>query len=140
MGGCGGGRDFASDVGAAAEAGVNETAVAEDVERCAVFIEVFGLDSDLVIPVEPKPGEIFYDGLRELGAAAGWVYIFKAEEEFTTSRAGAAPGNQRGMCVAEVEQAGRAGGEAGDDGHRLRIALMGMEGRYGGTRWAAVGA
>ena len=109
--------DLPLDVGAGAEAGVEQAACVQPVQHGAVFREVLGLDADVSVPVQAEPGEVFHDGHGEFGAAAGAVDILDAEEETAAGVAGPAPGGQRGVGVAEVQVAGGAGGEAGGDGH-----------------------
>src|SRR5690606_16207639 len=69
------------------------------------------------LPVEAEPGEIFEDRLLEGGAAAPGIDILDPQQEPSAGRRRGVPAGQRGMGVAEMQEAGRAGGEAGDEHH-----------------------
>lgn len=110
----GGGR--VRDVGAGAEAWVEQAGLGEVVEGSAVFGEVLGLGADAVVPVEAEPGQVVDQGGGVFGAAAGGVDVLDAEEEAAFGLAGLGPGEEGGVGAAEVERAGRAGGESRGDG------------------------
>ncbi len=116
------GRYFPLNVGARAEAGVEQAASGQGIERGGVVGHVFGLHPYLTVPGEPEPGQVLADRAGELGAAAAGVDILQAQEEAPARQTRGAPGVERGMGVAEMEQPGRARGEAGDDVHHAGLS------------------
>ena len=117
MGGGGGFGGLPLDVGAGAEAGIEQAAGQQAVQHGLVFGAVGGLDSHRAVPVQAEPGQVLLDRVGEFRAASGGVDILDPQEEAAARRVRPAPCEERRMGVAEMEVAGRAGGEAGDDGH-----------------------
>ena len=72
----------------------------------------------LAVPVEPEPVEAVEDRVdRGLGRALA-VGVLDAQQERAAEALGVEPVEQRRARAADVQEAGRGGGEAGDDlGH-----------------------
>jgi DNA-3-methyladenine glycosylase II len=107
------------DLGARAEAGINEALAFEPGQRGGVILEMLGLAADRALPVEPEPGEVLMDGGLEFGPGARAVDILDAQEEATGLPPGFRPGKEGRMSVTQVKPAGRAGRKARDDGGRV---------------------
>src|SRR3546814_5568973 len=82
-----------------------------------------GLAHRRAIPLEPEPVEVGDRGGNMLFARAGAVDIVDAEQERAAGAVRGIVRQNRAIGVAEVEFAGRAGGEAGQHG-------AGAESRY----------
>jgi hypothetical protein len=108
---------LALDVGAGAETGIQQVASGQRIQRRAIRRQVLRLHTNVAIPVEAQPCQVLQDGGSEFGAAAARVDVLQPQQEAATRLARAAPGEQRTERVAEMQVTGRAGGEAGDDGH-----------------------
>ena len=106
--------DEAHDVGVV---GVKAAGLKEgtDLARVAAHDRVFGLQFRTLVPMNAQPRKVFHDALGGLIAAAGGVGVFDAEEEVPTVTLGKGPAEEGGACAADVEVAGGARGEAGDD-------------------------
>ena len=103
---------------------------------------VLRLHADLAIPIETEPGQVLQDRRGEFGAATRGIDVLEAQQEPAAGFARAAPGEQRAERVAEMQVAGGAGREAGDDRHGMRhkvVAPAAKGERHGGTRWTALG-
>jgi hypothetical protein len=75
------------------------------------------LEDDLVVPLEAEPFEAIDDGVdRGLGRALA-VGILDAQPEDAAVMAGEQPVEQGGARPANMEEAGRRGGKAANDGH-----------------------
>src|SRR5713226_68502 len=110
--GTAGARDLGQDRRTAAEAGIDERARSEAVERCLVVGKMRRLAPDFAVPVEAEPGEVGKHRIGEFRAAARRIDVFEAEEKPPARLARAAPGEKRGMGMAEMEIAGWARREA----------------------------
>jgi hypothetical protein len=97
-------------------AGIEETLCLETIERGAVVGEMFGLHPYVAVPIEAEPSEILQNRRSEFRAAAAAVDILDAQQKAPARRARRAPADQRRMGMAEMQIAGGAGREAGDDG------------------------
>ena len=106
-----GGGERGGDIGAGAEAWVDQLCVTQAVERGVVGGDARGLDERGRIGGEAEPGEVLEDAVDERGAAARGVEILDAQEPALAVRA--AEGGAVG--VAEVEAARWGRGEAGGD-------------------------
>ena len=95
---------------------------------------MLGLDADFAVPVEAEPGEVLEDGGVERGAAAGGVDVLDTEEEAPAGRARAARGEEGGVGVAEMEEAGGARGETRYGGGRVLHAGIILRRPIGGRR------
>src|SRR5262249_15038420 len=111
-----GARDLRDDLGAGAEAGIEQAARFEPRERGAIIVHVLGLAAHRLLPGEAEPGEGLEDRRLEFRPAARAVDVLDAEQE-TAAGAGGSRGEQRRVCVAEMQIPGRAGRETGDLGH-----------------------
>ena len=67
--------------------------------------------------VQAEPIQALEDHPRRCLGAALAVGVLDAEQEFAAVVAGEQVVEQRGPGAADMQQAGRAGGEAGADGH-----------------------
>ena len=127
-----------------AEARIQQASRIQCVERGAILRQVLRLHAHRPVPVEAQPGQVLLNRGGELGAAAGGIDILDPQQEPAARLARPPPRSQRGERVAEMEIAGGAGGEAGDDGHagRRREVPSGRTGkgeRHGRTGWTALG-
>jgi hypothetical protein len=103
-----------------AEAAVEHAQLAQALERRCVGGPARRLAQDGRLPVQPQPGQVLVDGRLEGGAAAGEVGVLDAKEEAPARLPRGGPGGQGGKRVAAVQAAGRARGEAGDEGGRAQ--------------------
>ena len=99
MVGVAGGQHLVGDLGVAGRAG-----------------ELVG---DVAVPLKAEPRQAVENGVdRRLGRTRT-VGIFDAQQELAAMMAGEQPVEERGAGAADVQEAGRRGGEAGYDGHVL---------------------
>jgi hypothetical protein len=105
------------DVGAGAEAGIDQAADIERIERAAVIGEMLGLPPHVPVPVEAEPAQVREDRRLELAPTAADVDVLDAQQEAPARLARPRPGDTRRIGVAEMQLAGRAGGKTRDDGH-----------------------
>jgi hypothetical protein len=101
------------EVAARAGAGVGEAGGEELLHRSAVEGQTVAL-AEFGVPGEAEPVEVFFHCGGELGAGTLGVEVFVAEVEQAASGAGAIVRDGEGAGVAEVEIAGRRGGETAD--------------------------
>ena len=72
----------------------------------------------LAVPIEPKPAQAVEDRLHRLRRRAFAVGVLDAQQELAADVLGVEPVEQRRARAADVQEAGRGGGETGDDlGH-----------------------
>ncbi len=76
-----------------------------------------GLEDGLAVVRDAEPVEAVENHLGGGGGVAFAVGVLDAQQEFSRVMAGEQVVEQRGVGAADVQQAGRAGGEAGADGH-----------------------
>ena len=77
------------------------------------------LIGDVAVPLQAEPRQAVEDrGDRGLGGA-GAVGVLDAQQELAAVVAREQPVEERGARAADMQEAGRRGGEAGDDGHCL---------------------
>ena len=93
-----------------------------------------------IVPLDAEPCEVFEDAAGGLVGGTGLVGVLNADHEATAppttaglaatrevlklSALGEGPAEERGACAADVQVAGGAGGEAGDDGAVRRVRQM----------------
>ena len=106
-------RQAGGDIGAGAEAGIDEPARAQIVERGGIGAEPRRLAHRIAVPVDPEPGEVGERGADIILARSAAVDIVDADQELPARAARRVMREHRAIGVAEVELAGRAGGEAG---------------------------
>src|SRR5262249_47797902 len=99
------------DIGAGAEAGIDEPARIELVERLAIVGEVVGLAAGLAGPGEGKPSQILEHGRLVLALAAADIDVLDADQKSAVRLAGAPAGDPCRISRAEMQLAGRAGGK-----------------------------
>ena len=68
-----------------------------------------------LFPVQPQPGEIFQNGGFVFRFAAGEVDILDPQQEPSARGVRCAPRQKSGKGVAQMQMAGRGGGEACDE-------------------------
>jgi hypothetical protein len=112
---CAGG-DLGGDCGAGAEAGIDEAAGAQPVQRLGVEREPFGLPHHLAVEFQAEPAQVLDDAVDERDAAAAGVDILDAEQEVAAAGAGEIVREHCREGMAEVEP---AGGRRREAGHRL---------------------
>src|SRR5690606_33918861 len=110
-----GALDLGANLGAGAEARIEQALRRESVERRAIVIEMLGLAPDRHRPVEAEPGEIVEQRRLEGRTRAAEVDVLDAQQEAAALVFRGVPSEERGISVTEMEMAGRAGREAGDD-------------------------
>ena len=76
-----------------------------------------GLEHWRCVRGDAHPGQPVQDALRVFGQAAGTVRVLDADQELAAVMAAEQVVEQRGPYAADMQQAGRAGGEAGANGH-----------------------
>lgn len=122
MWGVGESGDFVLNLLAGAGAGINEFERLEQGEGILVGGEAGGLFPRIGLPRKAEPREVIEELLIIFGTGAGVVDVLKTEEHRAVILLGEIEGNRSGVGVAEVEDAGGAGGETGD-GHAVFILL-----------------
>src|SRR6476469_3279529 len=75
------------------------------------------LVGDLAIPIEAEPRQAVEDRLDRRLGRAGAVGVLDAQQVLAAMVLGEQPVEERGAGAADMEVAGRRGGEAGNDGH-----------------------
>ena len=79
------------------------------------------LEDDIAIPLHTEPGQAVDDGFDGRLGRTGAVGILDAQQELAAGVASIEPVKERGARTADMQEAGRRGGEAGDDGHRAAV-------------------
>lgn len=97
---------------AGAGAGVDEAVSNEAIEGVAIEVFAAALEDDLFVGVEAEAGEGAEDGGGPLGAAAGLVDIFEADEPGAGVGAGVEPGGDGGDEGSHVQRPGGRGRES----------------------------
>ena len=77
------------DIGAGAEAWIDQAAIAQPLERFGIDVRALRLDQHRFVPLQPEPAQILEDRVDKLGPAAGRVEILDPDQEFATAFAGA---------------------------------------------------
>ncbi len=123
------------NIGARAEARIDQPARVELVHDAAIVGEMIGLAAHLAVPGKPQPTQVGQHRGLVLAAAAADVDIFYADEESAADVARALPGDAGGIGAAEMKFACRAGGKPRDGGHdpTLQRTLVAC---YGGSNMA----
>ena len=85
-------------------------------DRGAVPVHPLHLVERALVVVEPEPGHPMEDRVDGLGRRALDVGILDAQDELAVMMSRERPGEERGARASEVQEAGRAGREAGADG------------------------
>lgn len=106
-------RQAGGNIGAGAKAGVNEAAAPQLVERGGIVAKPRRLPHRIAVPIEPEPGEVGERCADIILARAATVDIVDADPELSARIARRIMREHRAIGVAEMELAGRAGGEAG---------------------------
>ena len=108
------GRERLGDVGAGAEARIDEILRLEPFEGVRIAGRPLRLDDRLSVMGQPEPGQILENAADELRAAAARVEILDPEQESAAAgpRMGMAKRRRKGM--AEVQASRRRGGETCD--------------------------
>ena len=102
------------DVGAGAEAGIDEALLAKPLERCRVGRATLRLHQHRLGPLEPEPFQVREDAVDELGPAARLVEILDAQQELAAAFARADCAKHGAVSVAEMQPSGRRRREARD--------------------------
>ena len=110
--------DAGGDVGAGAEAGVEQALGAQAIQRGFVERQALRLEHHLAVPCQPEPFEIGEDRGDMFGAAAGAVDILDAQQEAAAVRAGIIVREDRRPGVAEMQPPRGAGRESGVDNRK----------------------
>ena len=127
------------DVGAGAEARIEQARAAQRVQRRAVVRQVRRLHAHRAVPIEAEPGRSSTIAGRVFRPAAAGIDVLQPQQEAPARLARPPPGEQRRMGVAEMQKPGRAGREARDDGHAEGRALRTDAGKAHGRLTAALG-
>ena len=125
---CGAARARA-DVGAGAAAGIGDAERRSVGERGGVARLVLGLPQHRLRPGEAEPGQVVVDGGLVLGAAAGGVDVFDAEEE------GAARVCARSQAVSAEKAWPRCRGPVGEGAKRVRRVIAARRVRRASRDW-----
>jgi len=75
------------------------------------------LEHHVAVHVEPQPGEPVQDHLHGFRRGALPIRVLHPQDELTAVAAGIEPAEERRAHTADVQHAGRTGGETGADGH-----------------------
>jgi hypothetical protein len=111
-------REARSDIGASAEAGIEQAHLAQPVERRLIKVEPLRLVRHLAIPAEAQPFEVAKDRLDMLGPAAGAVDILDPQAEAPAMPPREVVRLDRRIGVAEVQATGGTGRESRVDKHQ----------------------
>src|SRR5258707_12548964 len=109
------GSERLGDVGAGAEAGIDQPERAQLLERGGISRGALGLDDRWPIPCEAEPMQVLFNARNELGAAARPVEVFDPQQELTAALARRGVADDGAKRMAEMEPPGRRRREAGDD-------------------------
>ena len=90
-----------------------------------IAIETLRLVERPLVVLEPEPRHALEDHLHRLGRGTLEVRVFDAQDELALHAPGVQPAEQRRAHAADVQQAGGAGGETGDDGGHAAEFLRG---------------
>ena len=74
-------RDLAEDVGAGAEAGIQQATRGQHFQDSPILRQMRRLHSHFAIPIEAEPRQVLQDRGGELGAAACRVDILQAQQK-----------------------------------------------------------
>ena len=110
LGETGGAGNFA----ARAKTGIDEAARAQSVERARIIAGMLALATRRLGESHAEPGEVDDDGPFILALAAGAIDVFDAQEKAPAACRGHLRIEQRGIGVAEMQEAVRRRGEAKD--------------------------
>ena len=101
------------DVGAGAEAGIEQPHRPQPVQRRCIGARPLRLEDDLPIPCDAQPAQILDDRRHMFGPAASPVYILDAQPHRPSGRARQVHRHQRGPAMADMQSTGGARREAG---------------------------
>ena len=104
--------DGGGDIGARAEAGVEQAPPAQFRHRLGIDRQPLRLAQHRPVPVYFQPSEISEYGGIERGAAARAVDILDAKAKAAAARAGTLPAGQCRKTIADVQEPGRRRSEA----------------------------
>ena len=94
------------DVGAGAEAGVDEALLAKPVERGGVMLTALRLDQHGLGPSQSKPVEVLEDAVHIFRPAARLVEIFDPQQEPPARLDGAGMADDGAVGVAQMQPPG----------------------------------
>ena len=100
------------DVGAGAEAGIDQPVGAQPFECVGISGASGRLDERLAIPDQAEPAQILFDGGDELGPAARRVEILDPQQEAPARLAGRRMAEDGALGVTEMQLPGRRRREA----------------------------
>ena len=100
------------NVGACAEAGVDEALRFQPFERGFIFGAALGLNQDRLVPFETKPAHVFVDPADEFGPAARLIEVFDPKQELAAAFPRAGVPEHRAVGVSEMQPSGRRRREA----------------------------
>ena len=80
--------NFALNIGARTEAGIQHILFSQLPYRSFIISQVRGLAAHRLLPDQAQPGEIFEDRVGEFGPTAAVVDVFDAQDEAPAARAG----------------------------------------------------
>ena len=87
-------------------------------------IRTFKLADHIAIVIQPQPRHALQDRIRRLRGRARAVRVLNPQQELAATPARIKPVKQRSARAADMQKAGRRGGEAGDDGGHRRFTLQ----------------
>jgi len=108
------GGERLGDVGPGAEAGIDQPLLLQPLQRLGVQRRAFRLDDRLAVEANAEPVEIFKDAFNEFRPAAAGIQILDADPEFSAAGPRMGMTQRRRKGVAQMEPAGRRGGETCD--------------------------
>ena len=95
------------DVGAGAEAGIDQARALQALERGRIRGRPLRLDQHRLVPVEAEPAQVLEDPVDELGPAARLVEILDPQPELAAALARPSMAERRAVGMAEMQPAGR---------------------------------
>jgi hypothetical protein len=102
------------DVGAGAEAGIDETLLLQPIQRIGIEGGPPGLSDRLAVVGEAKPGEVLENAGDELRAASAGIEILDSDEKPAAAGARMGMAQRRRKGMAKMQSAGRRWGETCD--------------------------
>jgi hypothetical protein len=102
------------DVGAGAEAGIDETLLLQPIQRLGIEGGPPGLSDRLAVVGEAKPGEVLENAGDELRAASAGIEILDSDEKPAAAGARMGMAQRRRKGMAKMQSAGRRWGETCD--------------------------
>ncbi len=111
-------RDLGGDLGAGAEAGIDEALRLQPIERLGIERQPLRLVEHLAVPFEAEPEQVLEDAVDIFGPDAAGIDVLDPKQEGPVPLAREIVREQRRISVAEMQPSGGTWREAGDGMHK----------------------